>query len=275
MEASVAALMSDFGLDYETYALGNLEDRCFNIPCGESSIRGCLRHDADHDRSHRAHQWDLPGLGVWNVASSPQHTAQLHDVERYLSAEPKVDRCDRRRGRSTSASGSPIRTCTTPWPSVVETPEPLTDPVGEERGHRAARLALVASTADDDVVETTFGQMMSSSTRNPSCGDRVAHPRPSTRHRAADDFDSRATSSMVVGLMAELAEPIGLLSALIGAGALPAHYSVLASRDPSLTFDGQANLRSTVLWTVCASSTFQRCSPAPTVPGTSPTSAPT
>ncbi len=25
-------LMSDFGIDYETYALGNLEDRCFNIP---------------------------------------------------------------------------------------------------------------------------------------------------------------------------------------------------------------------------------------------------
>ena len=25
-------LMSDFGVDYETYALGNLEDRCFNIP---------------------------------------------------------------------------------------------------------------------------------------------------------------------------------------------------------------------------------------------------
>jgi 3',5'-cyclic-AMP phosphodiesterase len=25
-------LLSDFGIDYETYALGNLEDRCFNIP---------------------------------------------------------------------------------------------------------------------------------------------------------------------------------------------------------------------------------------------------
>jgi hypothetical protein len=25
-------LMSDFGFDYEKYALGNLEDRCFNIP---------------------------------------------------------------------------------------------------------------------------------------------------------------------------------------------------------------------------------------------------
>jgi 3',5'-cyclic AMP phosphodiesterase CpdA len=25
-------LLADFGIDYETYALGNLEDRCFNIP---------------------------------------------------------------------------------------------------------------------------------------------------------------------------------------------------------------------------------------------------
>jgi hypothetical protein len=25
-------LLSDFGIDYETYALGTLEDRCFNIP---------------------------------------------------------------------------------------------------------------------------------------------------------------------------------------------------------------------------------------------------
>ena len=25
-------LMSDFGVDYEAYAMGRLEDRCFNIP---------------------------------------------------------------------------------------------------------------------------------------------------------------------------------------------------------------------------------------------------
>ena len=25
-------LLSDFGIDYETYAMGKLEDRCFNIP---------------------------------------------------------------------------------------------------------------------------------------------------------------------------------------------------------------------------------------------------
>jgi hypothetical protein len=36
-----------------------------------------------------------------------------------------------------------------------------------------------------------------------------------------------ATSSMVVALMAELADPISLLSALTGRGTLPADYTVL------------------------------------------------
>ena len=36
-----------------------------------------------------------------------------------------------------------------------------------------------------------------------------------------------ATSSMVVGLMAELADPIKLLSALTGRGTLPIDYNVL------------------------------------------------
>ncbi len=103
----------------------------------------------------------------------------------------------------------------------------LTDPVGETEASAQRVLALVASTADDDVVETTFGKMMFIEYLATRAAEIALHTLDLQRATGQPTTLTPATSSMVVGLMAELAEPIGLLSALTGRGTLPANYSVL------------------------------------------------
>jgi uncharacterized protein (TIGR03083 family) len=174
------------------------------------------------------HQWDLPGLGVWSVRELTAHTLRAFTtIERYLAAEPKVDRLIvdaadyyrnvfadtntnagvAERGRAAGAQ--------------------LTDPIGECEATAQRVLALVASTADDDVVNTTLGQMMFIEYLATRAAELAIHTLDLQRATGQEQNLRQATSSMVVGLMAELAEPIGLLSALTGRGSLPADYSVL------------------------------------------------
>ena len=88
-------------------------------------------------------------------------------------------------------------------------------------------LALVASTADDDVVETLVGQMMFIEYLASRAAELAIHNLDLQRATGQPLALPIATSSMVVGLMAELAEPLTLLSALTGRGSLPSYYSVL------------------------------------------------
>ena len=103
----------------------------------------------------------------------------------------------------------------------------LIDPVGESEATTQRMLALVASTADDDVVETTAGKMMFIEYLATRAAELALHTLDLQRATAQPLSMAQATASMVVGLMAELAEPITLLSALTGRGPLPADYSVL------------------------------------------------
>ena len=175
------------------------------------------------------HQWELPALGVWTVRELAAHTLRgFTTVERYLAAEPTVDRlivdaadyyrvalADPKvhagvaeRGRSAGAQ--------------------LTDPVGETEATAQRVLALVASTADDEVVETSVGQMMFVEYLATRASELALHTLDIQRATGQPLALQPATSAMVVGLMAELAEPIGLLSALTGRGTLPLDYNVLA-----------------------------------------------
>jgi uncharacterized protein (TIGR03083 family) len=174
------------------------------------------------------HQWDLPGLGVWTVRELTAHTLRAFTtIERYLAAEPDVDRL--------------IADATEYYRNVFADPNintgvaergraagaQLTDPIGECEATAQRVLALVASTADDDVVNTTFGQMMFIEYLATRAAELAVHTLDLQRATGQEQNLPPATSSMVVGLMAELAEPIGLLSALTGRGTLPADYSVL------------------------------------------------
>ena len=174
------------------------------------------------------HQWELPGLGVWTVRELTAHTLRAFTtIDRYLSAQPSVDRL--------IADAADYYRTVLGDPNVHavvaqrgrQAGARLTDPVGESEATAQRVLALVASTVDDDVVETPVGKMMFIEYLATRAAELALHTLDLQRATGQPTNLSTATSSMVVGLMAELAEPIGLLTALTGRGTLPLDYSVL------------------------------------------------
>ncbi|HEY5422537.1 MAG TPA: maleylpyruvate isomerase N-terminal domain-containing protein, partial [Ilumatobacteraceae bacterium] len=163
------------------------------------------------------HQWELPGLGVWTVRELTAHTLRsLTTVERYLVAQPAVDRLivDAVDYYRVALSDSRVHA------GVAERGRAagaeLTDPLGESEATAERVLALVASTADDDVVETSAGKMMFIEYLATRATELGLHTLDIQRATGQQPELAPATSSMVVGLMAALAEPIMLLSALTG-----------------------------------------------------------
>ena len=174
------------------------------------------------------HQWDLPGLGVWNVRELTAHTLRAFTtIERYLAAEPIVDRLvvDAAEYFRIVLADSNVHN------AVAERGRQagaqLIDPVGESEATAQRVLALVASAADDDVVETTAGKMMFIEYLATRAAELALHTLDLQRATSQPLALAPATATMVVGLMAGLAEPITLLSALTGRGTLPDDYSVL------------------------------------------------
>ncbi len=174
------------------------------------------------------HQWELPGLGVWSVRELTAHTLRAFTtIEKYAAAEPTVDRLitDAADYYRIILSDPNIHSAVAQRGRDAGTR--LTDPVGESEATAQRVLALVASTADDDVVETLVGQMMFIEYLASRAAELAIHNLDLQRATGQPLALPIATSSMVVGLMAELAEPLTLLSALTGRGSLPSDYSVL------------------------------------------------
>jgi hypothetical protein len=103
----------------------------------------------------------------------------------------------------------------------------LTDPLGEGEATAQRVLALVASTADDEVVNTFAGQMMFIEYLATRVAEVALHTLDLQRACGQPTSLAASTSSVVVGLMAELADPVTLLLALTGRGSLPTDYNVL------------------------------------------------
>lgn len=174
------------------------------------------------------HQWELPGLGVWNVRELTAHTLRgFTTVERYLAAEPRVDRIvvDAADYYRTVLSDPNVHA------GVAERGRAagaqLTDPLGEGEATAQRVLALVASTADDEVVNTFVGQMMFVEYLVTRVAEVALHTLDLQRACGQPTFLAGSTSSVVVALMAELADPVTLLLALTGRGSLPTDYNVL------------------------------------------------
>ena len=174
------------------------------------------------------HQWELPGLGEWTVRELTAHTLRAFTtIERYLAAEPIVDRL--------IADAAEYFRIVLADPNIhVAVAErgrqagaQLIDPVGESEATAQRVLALVASTADDDVVETMAGKMMFIEYLATRASELALHTLDLQRATGQSLALAPATATVVVGLMAELAEPITLLFALTGRGTLPTDYSVL------------------------------------------------
>ncbi|HEY4607629.1 MAG TPA: maleylpyruvate isomerase N-terminal domain-containing protein, partial [Ilumatobacteraceae bacterium] len=164
----------------------------------------------------------------WSVRELTAHTLRaLTTIDRYLVAEPSVDRLivDAIDYYRVSLGDSRIHSSVADRGRIAGAE--LTDPVGECQATSEQVLALVASTADDDVVETSAGKMMFIEYLATRATELGLHTLDLQRATAQPEYLPPATSAMVVGLMAALAEPIMLLSALTGRGAMPPDYNVL------------------------------------------------
>ena len=174
------------------------------------------------------HQWDLPGLGVWNVRELTAHTLRgFTSIERYLAGRPTVDRVivDAADYYRVALVDPNIHTGVAERGRLAGAQ--LTDPVGETEVTVQRILALVASTADDDVVATSMGQMMFIEYLATRAAELSVHTLDLQRATGQPTELSPSTTSMVVGLLAGLADPLKLLAALTGRGSLPADYNVL------------------------------------------------
>jgi hypothetical protein len=174
------------------------------------------------------HQWDLPGLGVWNIRELTAHTLRAFTtIERYLAAEPFVDRLVVDAAEYFRIVLSDPNAHAAVAERGRQAGAQLIDPVGESEATAQRVLALVASTADDDVVETMAGKMMFIEYLATRAAELALHTLDLQRATAQPLALAPATATMVVGLMAGLADPIIVLSALTGRGTLPDDYSVL------------------------------------------------
>jgi Mycothiol maleylpyruvate isomerase N-terminal domain len=174
------------------------------------------------------HQWDLPGLGVWNVRELAAHAQRgFTTIEQYLAAEPTVDRLivDAGDYYRTALADPTVHTRVAERGSAAAAQ--FTDPVGESEATAQRVLALVASTADDDIVQTGVGQMMFIEYLATRAAEVALHTLDLQRATGQPIALTPSTTSVVVGLMAELADPIMLMSALTGRGTLPADFNVL------------------------------------------------
>jgi hypothetical protein len=175
-----------------------------------------------------AHQWDLPGMGAWTVRELAAHTLRgFTTIERCLAAEPAVDRVIAEAADYYRVALADANVHAGVAARGRQAGAQLTDPLGESEATAQRVLALVASTADDDAVNTQVGQMMFVEYLATRAAEIAIHTLDLQRATAQHPVLHPATSSMVVGLMAELAEPVALLLALTGRQSLPADYNVL------------------------------------------------
>lgn len=174
------------------------------------------------------YQWELPGLGTWTVREVAAHALRgFTTIERYLQAEPSVDRV--------IADAADYYRIVLADPGVHagvaergrRAGVQLTDPLGECEVTSQRVRALVSSTEDDEVVNTFVGQMMFIEYLATRAAELTVHTLDLQR-ATGQPFELRGESlPMVVGLMAELAEPITLLLALTGRGTLPPDFNAL------------------------------------------------
>jgi uncharacterized protein (TIGR03083 family) len=174
------------------------------------------------------HQWDLPGLGEWNVRELAAHTLRgFTTIEMYMQAEPTVDRVltDAVEYYRTALADPAVHN------RVAERARhaaaQFTDPLGEIQATAQRVLALVASTADDDTINTPAGQMMFVDYLVTRAAEVALHTLDLQRATGQSLTLRGEAAPVVVALMAAMAEPIGLLLALTGRGVLPADFNVL------------------------------------------------
>lgn len=180
-------------------------------------------------RAIQPEQWDRPGaLGDWTVRELAAHALRAFiTIDGYLSAPPMSDRV--------LADSTEYYLTVLADPSVHqgvatrgrEAGRQLIDPVGVAETTIAQILALVASTADDEPVNTFAGKITLVeylATRVVELGVHTLDLQRATGQLLELHPD---TSSVVLDVLVQLAPAERLVMALTGRGSLPDDFNVL------------------------------------------------
>ena len=198
-----------------------------------AAVRDAFEHGAstflDLLRGVSAEQWDQPeALGEMTTRELAAHTLRAFiTIEGYLVAEPKTERV--------LADAVEYYTAALSDPNVHEgvatrarqAGRQLIDPVGESEVTIARVLALVASTANDEPVNTFVGQITLTeylATRVVELGVHALDLARATGQPAELHND---TATIVLSVLTQLASPTHLILALTGRQSLPDDYNVL------------------------------------------------
>ncbi len=173
--------------------------------------------------------WDRQGaLGDWSVRELTAHTLRAFiTIDGYLSAQPTTDRvlADASEYYQTVLADVGVHQGVNA--RARQAGRQLIDPLGEAESTIAQVLALVASTADDEPVNTFAGQI----TLIEYLATRVVELGVHTLdlQRATDQLPELHpdTSAVVLGVLTQLASPVSLILALTGRASLPSEYNVL------------------------------------------------
>ena len=180
-------------------------------------------------RTVRPEQWDRPGaLGDWTVRELAAHTLRAFvTIDGYLSAPPSNERVlvDTTEYYRTVLADHTIHQGVAS--RGRQAGRQLIDPVGEAETTIAQVLALVASTADDEPVNTFAGKI----TLIEYLGTRVVELGVHTLdlQRAIGQYPELHpdTSAVVLDVLVQLAPADRLILALAGREPLPADFNVL------------------------------------------------
>ena len=180
-------------------------------------------------RAITADQWDRPGaLGNWTTRELAAHTLRAYiTIEGYIGAEPRADRM--------IADAAEYYTVALADPSVHagvaargrEGGRQLIDPVGEAESTVGRVAALVAATANDELVSTFAGQMTLVeylATRVVEAGVHTLDLQRATGQYLELHPD---TSAVIISVLSQLAPAPALILALTGRAALPPDFNVL------------------------------------------------
>ena len=180
-------------------------------------------------RGVQPEQWDRPGaLGDWTTRELAAHAMRAFiTVEGYLMAEPTTDRvlADAAEYYQTALADVGVHQGVST--RARQGARQLIDPVGEIENVVTQVLALVASTADDEPVNTFAGQITLIeylATRVVEVGVHTLDIQRATGQLVELHPD---TSAVVLHVLTELASPVPLILALTGRSPLSAGFNVL------------------------------------------------
>jgi uncharacterized protein (TIGR03083 family) len=173
--------------------------------------------------------WDRQGaLGDWSVRELTAHTLRAFiTIDGYLSAQPSTDRvlADATEYYQTVLTDVSVHQGVNA--RARQAGRQLIDPLGEAENTIAQVLALVASTADDDPVNTFAGQITLIeylATRVVELGVHTLDLQRATGQLPELHPD---TAAVVLSVLTQLASPAPLILALTGRSSLPGDYNVL------------------------------------------------